>query len=481
MNRSPRGASRNGASGSREVTEGAVKPALGLWDTVSIVIGIVVGVTIFRAPPLIFANVSGPWAGLGVWLLGGLLSLVGACCYAELATTYPQSGGDYVYLSRAYGRIVGFLFGWAQLAAILTGSIGALAYVFADYSAVLFELPAERAVWFAVAAVAVLTAANALGLVFGKVTQNVLTVAKLLGLVAILVAGFAFGQGTDAFAVQRPMAGPGIGLAMVLVLYAYGGWNDAAFVTAEVRQPKRNIPRALMWSIGIITISYLLVNLAYLWALGFAGVLEARAPAADVLGLAFGNWGAKIMCLLVMISALGAVNGTILTGARVLSRLGGDHRLLSLLAHWNARRGAPIWALAAQASVALLLIGLVGTQPGRDSVDATLGLLGWQPVPWQDYDGGFGTLVTATAPVFWFFFLMTGLGLFVLRWKDQDSERPFEVPFYPFTPILFCGMCAYMLQASIIYAGNLVLLGVSPVLLGLPLYCVSRSRQPMVE
>jgi amino acid transporter len=458
------------ANNSRDEIEYVARPALGLWDTVSIVVGIVVGVTIFRAPPLIFANVSGPWVGIGTWLFGGLLSFVGACCYAELAAMYPRSGGDYVYLTRAYGRPVGFLFAWSQLAAILSGSIGAMAYVFADYAALFFELPSAAAVWFAVAAVAALTATNALGLTLGKVTQNMLTAAKLMGLAAVLLAGFALGGGTGALAVERPMEGHGFGLAMVLVLYAYGGWNDAVFVASEVRDPQRNIPRALMLSIGLIATVYVLVNLAYLWALGFDGVRGSRGPAADVLGLALGPWGAKGMSLLVMISALGAVNGTILTGSRVVSRLGREHRLFSAFGKWNTRRGTPIWALAALGCVTMLLIGLVGTQLGRDTLDAVLGLLGQNKIPWDQYDGGFGALVTATAPVFWLFFLMTGVSLFVLRRKDRESKRPFSVPLYPIVPLLFCGMSAYMLYASIMHAWKLALLGVVLVLSGVPLY-----------
>ncbi|NIP85474.1 MAG: amino acid permease [Planctomycetales bacterium] len=454
----------------------ARRQALGVWDTVSIIVGIVVGVTVFRAPPLIFANVGGPEVGIAVWLLGGLLSGIGACCYAELATSYPQSGGDYVYLSRGFGRFWGFLFGWAQLAAILTGSIGALAYVFADYAMAFFKFEADHTFGLATAAVVGLTVTNALGLVLGKRIQNLLTVAKLAGLAAVVLVGFAWGTGQEAWVVQRPVTGPGFGLAMVLVLYAYGGWNDAAFVAAEVRQPRRNIPRALGLGIGIITICYVVVNLAYLWALGFEGLRQTRAPAADVVRLALGGEGARAISLLVMVSALGAVNGMILTGSRVLARLGGDHWPLAIFGRWHAGRNAPVAALVAQALVALLLIGLVGTAGGRHSVDAALVWCGGRGLPWDDYDGGFGTLVAAMAPVFWFFFLMTGLSVFVLRRQDPQIERPFRVPFYPIVPLIFCGMCASMLYASINYASALALLGILPVALGLPLYLLSRSR-----
>ncbi|NIP84260.1 MAG: amino acid permease [Planctomycetales bacterium] len=337
-------------------------------------------------------------------------------------------------------------------------------------------MDAAYAFGLAMAAVVGLTLTNALGLVLGKLIQNLLTAAKLAGLAAIVLVGFVWGTGQGAWVAPRPATGPGFGLALVLVLYAYGGWNDAAFVAAEVRRPRHNIPRALWLGIGIITLGYVVVNLAYLWALGFEGLRQTRAPAADVLRLALGGGGARAMSLLVMVSALGAVNGMILTGSRVLARMGSDYWLLSMFGRWHVRRGAPVSALVAQALVALLLIGLVGTAWGRHSVDAALAWCGHHGLPWEEYDGGFGTLVAAMAPVFWFFFLMTGLSVFVLRRRDPQIERPFKVPFYPVVPLIFCGMCASMLYASIMYASALALLGILPVALGVPLFLLTRSR-----
>ena len=182
---------------------------LGVWDAVSIIIGIVVGTSIFKSPQMVFGNVAGPWEGMGCWLLGGILALIGALCYAELATTYPRMGGDYVYLTRAYGRWAGFLFGWAQLTVILTGSIGAMAYAFADYTVAFFpQLDAARwTVWIAVLSVVVLTALNLLGVVFGKTVQNLLTIVKIVGLGGIVLLGLFWGDGTGAFGV--PAAAPG--------------------------------------------------------------------------------------------------------------------------------------------------------------------------------------------------------------------------------------------------------------------------------
>jgi len=447
---------------------------LGLWDAVSIIVGIVVGTAIFKTPQLVFGNVEGPWQGMGCWALGGVLALIGSLCYAELATTYPRMGGDYVYLTRAYGRWVGFLFGWAQLAVILTGSIGVMAYAFADYAIAFWQFDVKWTVWLAVGSVVALTVLNLFGVLFGKTVQNFLTGVKVLGLVAIVLAGMIWG-GNASLTSDQPMSGPGLGLAMVFVLYAYGGWNDAAFVASEVRNRRRNMPLALILGTAGITVIYLLVNAAYLWGLGFEGVRGSSAPAADVARLAVGDWGSKAISLLVMLSALGAINGLIFTGSRVYVSLGTDHRIFAFLGRWNARRSTPVWSLLAQTAIALLLIVIVGTETGQNAVDRALEMVWLKPLPWADYYGGFNTLVAATAPVFWVFFLLSGYSLLILRAKDPHIKRPFSAPFYPLEPILFVGMCYFMLFSAISYAKGLSLLGIVPLLLGLPLYFLSQA------
>ncbi|HNR99368.1 MAG TPA: amino acid permease [Planctomycetota bacterium] len=454
----------------------AVVPRLGLWDAVSIIVGIVVGTAIFRSAPAVFQNVGGPWQALGVWLLGGVLCLFGAFCYAELATAYPRNGGDYEYLSRAFGSGVGFLFGWAQLACILTGSIGVMAYAFADYALCLGGLSADAVPYLAAGAIVTVSAVNLLGIIVCKYVQNVLTLAKIAGLGGVVLAGvFWGGEGVrEGAAGASGVMGPGLGLALVLVLYTYGGWNDASFVAAEVRNQRRNMPRALILGIGGIALIYLLVNAAYLWVLGFEGARATATPAADVLDRAAGSWGAAAISALVMVSALGAINGMILTGARVYSTVGEDHRIFKRLGARHPRTGAPVAAIVAQALVALLLALLVGTARGRGAVDGWLAALGAGTIPWSDYGGGFETLIAGTAPVFWSFFLLTGVAFFVLRFTDRARERPFRVPLFPLPPLVFCGTCLYMLWSSLAYAGWLALLGGVPLGAGAVVYGLRR-------
>ena len=452
------------------------KQQLDVWSTISIIVGIVVGVSIFEVPNLVFGSLGSPGMGLLAWLLGGGLALTGALCYAELAVAYPRSGGDYVYLSRAYHPYTGYLFGWARLTVIQSGSIGALAFVFAKHFGRI--IPGVEPVWAAIAIVALLTAINILGVKEGKIAQNLLTVLKITGLLAIVVAGFLVSN-SGAFTTSSSSGGSlaGFGFAMILILYAYGGWNEAAFVAAEMKNPKRNIPKALVWSVIIITAIYLVINLGYLFGLGFDGVRGSGTPAADILQNTLGNTGAVVISLIIVFSALGALNGTILTGSRVYAVMGEDHKIVSLLGRWSKRFGTPAWSLIGQGLIAILMIFLVGTESGRGLLDSVLKALGFSAIPWKAYGGGFGTLVAGTAPVFWLFFLMTGIAVIILRYKDKDVKRDFKVPLFPVLPILFCLMCVYMLYSSITYAKGLILFGFILMAIGAPLYWVGRKKK----
>lgn len=461
---------------------------LGLFDSISIIVGIVIGASIFHIPNLIFASASDPWMSLAVWGFGGILALIGALCYAELATTYPRSGGDYVYLTRAFGPATGFLFGWAQLTVVFAASIGAMAHVFASYATrrynllqieALANLGVSSEFLYAAGAILLLTLFNIVGVGLGKWTQNLLTLAKVLGLIGILVAGFVWAKSSPIeWRVEaRPPDFSAIGwgsLAIILVLYAYGGWNDAAFVAAEVRNRQRNIPLALILGVGAITLIYLLVNAAYLMGLGYE---TARSnfglPAMLLKQTPLGDTGDMAISILIMISALGAVNGLIFTGARVYATLGNDHRLFGWLGHWQPGRRPPILSLLAQGIITVGVLYALTTKAGNEAINRLLTSLNIGHESNWDPERGFDTLVSHTAPVFWTFFLLTGLSLFVLREKNPGITRPFSVPLYPLLPIVFCNMCAYMLYQSVMYVGVRAYFAFCVVLAGLPFFLLS--------
>jgi APA family basic amino acid/polyamine antiporter len=436
---------------------GPAHSRLGLSDATSIIVGIIIGVGIFEVPSRIFARAPGPWEALGVWLLGGALAFVGALCFAELATTYPRSGGEYVYLTRAYGPWMGFLFGWAQLTVFRTGSIAALAYIFAVHASRLWGLDSAVILPTAVTAILLLALINIVGVRLGKRTQNLLTLAKVLGVGGLVFAGFVWASPEPA-ARASPRPEHWFAFAMTYVLWTYSGWHEAAYVAAEVRNPRRNLPWSLLLGAALVTLIYLLVNAAFVAGLGFeraGGYTDkgAKDAAADVLALALGTRGAQALHVLVMVSALGAINGMIFTSGRIFAELGADHRLFAPLRVWSPRFGTPARAL-------LVLSGI--------SVTLVIGVGLW----WNSTDG-FDALVEATAGVFWLFFFLTGVALFLLRRKDKTIVRPFPVPGYPIVPLLFCAWCGYMVIGVIGFAPERSLLGLALLAVGVPLYFLS--------
>jgi APA family basic amino acid/polyamine antiporter len=430
---------------------------LGLWDAISVVIGIIIGAGIFKTPADVFQTVSGPWEAMGVWALGGILSVMGALCFAELASTYPRSGGEYVYLSRAYDSWMGFLFAWSQLAVVRTGAgIGAMAYVFADFGRGLWGAgPGSEVVW-ASSAIIVLSFINILGVNPGKRTQNLLTLAKVVGLGGIIVAGFFWSKTRVAPGEPFGSSASSLATAMIFVLFTYDGWNEAANVTTEVRDGRRNLPLALILGTLAVTVIYLAVNAAFLIGLGWETARTSKAVPADVLELALGERGSQVMSLLVVVSALGSLNGTIFTGSRIYRELGTDHGLFAALGNWNRQLGTPVASLVIQAGISLAMVVGVAS--------------------WWDPALGFEALVAWTAPVFWLFFLLSGISLFVLRWRDRAIERPFRVPLFPWLPLSFCGSCAYMLYSSVAYVGMNALITFAVVAAGAPLFWISRRR-----
>lgn len=462
MDTSPDSAARPGGAASGQAQP---RPLLGLREAIAIIVGIVIGAGIFKSPSLVAQFAGSPEWLFAAWILGGLASLIGALCYAELATAYPHAGGDYHFLFRTYGRRIAFLFAWARFSIITTGSIALLAFVFGDYMSQILPLGAYSASLYALAAVLALTVVNVRGLRAGATMQVWLTTAQVLGLILVIVAGLllvARGLGADADIdmARQTASAPGMaafGLAMVFVLLTYGGWNEAAYISAELEGNKRNMTRALIISIGLITGLYLLVNLAYLHGLGLEGMAASNAVAADLMGAAFGRTGETLISVAVAIASLTSLNATMIAGARTNFAVGRDWPALGALGVWNANGSTPRNALLVQGALAVALVLLAIA-----------------------VRGGFSTMVDFTAPVFWMFFLLTTTSLMVLRRRDPATPRPFKVPLYPLLPLLFCGVCGYMLWSSLIHvrAGALAGIGILAVGLVLMLAIERRKKAP---
>jgi len=427
---------------------------LSLLDSTCLIVGIIVGAGIYQITPDVAKGVGTWWGVPAIWILGGLLSLCGALGYAELASAYPREGGDYVYLGRAYGRWAGFLFGWIQLVIVRPGDIALMAFAFATYARKLYDpmggspqstTGTECA--YAVAAVVVLTAINIAGVREGKWVQNLLTAVKALGLLGIFVAAVV--APPSRLVEIAPAAPLPTSLALIYVLFAFGGWNEMAYVAAEVKDPRRNIVRALVVGTAGVTVLYLLVNGAFLYALGYEGLAASNAVAAEAVAGIFPRTGPRLISALICISALGAVNGLVFAGARISYAVGAEHRAFRPLGRWNPRTGTPARALLLQGAIAVILILALGS---------------------------FADTILYTAAAVYGFYLATTLAVLVLRRREPHVDRPYRVLGYPVTPLVFCAACVFLIYSAAVYQPWHAAACVAVILLGLPLYWLGSRR-----
>ena len=432
----------------KEDGEHIPKPALAIFDVMMLIIGIVIGAGIFRSPQVVAVNSPNEFFFLGIWIAGGIISLIGALCYAELSAAFPSTGGDYHFLKLAFGKRFSFLYAWARIVVIQTGSIAMLAYIAGDYLSRLLFLGTFSSALYAASIIIMITLINVLGIRFGTGTQKLLTILQMTGILLLIVAGFFAEPSLANTGVEKTLTDsaplqPSISLAVIFVLLTYGGWNEAAFVSSELKLGSGKMTRGLIVSLLLITGTYFLINLAFLNVLGLEGVGASEAVGMKMMQQLTGEKGAVLIGLLITLSAITSLNTTVFTGARSSYALGKDFSPLSFLGKWNGKKSAPVNSLLLQGAIALLLVFFGVTMPD-----------------------GFEAMVNFTAPIFWFFFLSTGISLLVLRVKEKNVTRPFKVPLYPVLPILFIVSCLYMLHASLAVTGLGAFLGAGLLLVG---------------
>jgi len=432
---------------------------LSVLDGVAVLVGVVVGVGIFGFPPLVAQHADSSATYIALWLAGGVLMLVGALCYAELGASCPSEGGEYHYLCLAWGNRLGLMFAWARGTVIQTGAIAVVAFIYGDYAQRLLPLGDHGGALHAAFSVVLLTTLNVLGTRQSKRIQVVLSGLTLLALTTLMFAGLLASEQTKPEPVIEPIDG-GIGMlgmGMVFVLLTYGGWNETAYLSGELRDPGRNMSRVLLLGTVVVTLLYLLSNIALLQIFGLQALRQSDAIGADLLEVVTGSWAAQGLSLLICLTALSTINATILTGARVYYALGRDVPRLGMLGAWNERGSTPVRALLVQAAITLLLI--------------LFGALS---------QSGVQAMVAYTAPVFWFFMCMTALSLPRLRKLQPDAPRPFKVPFYPALPLIFAASCLALFISSTLYAGAGALLGLLVLASGLPLLLM-RGTTPAAQ
>ena len=409
---------------------------LGLFSATMMVVGGIIGAGIFLNPAIVAQRVGTATATMATWGIGALIAIVGAFVFSELGARAPRAGGGYVYLRDAFGPFTAFQYGWALFLMISTGAIAAVAMTCASYTTALVGLPASLVTPLAVGAIVLLTCVNILGVTPGAITQNVATVLKLSAIAFLVVVAFVapdLASHSPAEAIpMAPVVPAGltewifaVGAALVPVLFAFGGWQQTNFIAEELRDPARDLPRALVLGVLIVVACYLLVNLSYLRALGVAGLAASRAPAADTVGALLGDRGRAVIGAGIVISTFGFLNLVILVTPRVYQAMAADGVFFAQMATVDPRTRTPVAALIGQALWAIVLL----------------------------FSGSYGQLLDYVVFADWLFFGATAATLFVYRAKEARGEVPrvtVRAFGHPVTTLLFLGAAAYVIAGSIV-------------------------------
>lgn len=411
------------------------------------VMGGIIGAGIFINPSVVAQRVPGAGLALGAWLLGGGIALAGAFCFAELGARRPQAGGGYVYLREAFGALPAFLYGWALLLIIATGAIAAVAVTFARYFAAVLGAPEAVVAPVAVAAILLLSLVNYFGVRPGAITQNIFTVLKLAALGVLIVIGLYATSPVPPSSSSAPVAALTwfetarvLGIALIPILFSYGGWQQTNFVAEEMVDPERTLPRALLLGVGGVVLVYVAANWVYLRQLGLAGLAASTAPAADVMRAALGERGATLIAAGIAISTFGFLNLVILVSPRVYQAMAADGLFLPALARLHPRWRTPALAILLQAGWAVVL---------------TL-------------SGTYGQLLDYVVFGDWIFFGLTAATLFVYRARQPDA--PYRAPLHPLLPVLFVLAAALVVASSIASNPRNAMFGTLLILAGVPVF-----------
>jgi amino acid transporter len=431
----------------RSFGEGAPRRRLGALQATVLALGMIMTTDTLKTAPTVALNV-GAWHFYGLWVVGGLLSMVGALCYVEMATAFPDPGGDYSFLRRAYGPWVGLVFAWSRFSIMHTGWIALMAFMFADYANAIVPLgPVGRSL-FAMAAVAAMMGVNLLHVKRGFAMQAGLVVLVAAGFAAVVAAALklALAGGLPAAAPHAAWPAPPLGrisVALIYIFLAYGGWSDAATLSAEVRSDRRGMLIAIMGSIGVLMAIYLALNGAMMIGLGQNGLAHSSAPAADLMGRAFGGVGKGLIVLVVGVSAVASINSTLIVGARTTFAAARDTPALRAVGRWDDARGVPARAVLAEGGFAILLV-----------------------IAGSFASSGFNAMVDYMTPVYWGFIMLSMGALMILRRRHPEAPRWARTPLYPLFPLTFLVIAGYMLVASLLELGAGALYGVGVMALG---------------
>jgi len=426
---------------------------LGLFDATMIVMGGIIGSGIFMNPAIVARQVTTNVLILGAWLIGGLFALAAAFIWAELASVRPDVGGQYAYLREAFHPLVAFVYGWVLLLVIQTGGMAAVAVTFAQYFVQLTHVPI-RYPHLAAIVLAILTIINCFGVRAGGTVQNVLMVLKIAAILGLVACGFLLGDAVstnDALSTSNASL-QAFGLALVPVIFSYGGWQTATFVAGEIKEPRKNLPRGLIIGVIAVVLLYVAANVVYLSVLGARGLAASNAPASDAMRTVLGDFGARAIAAAIAISTVGFLSQSMLTAPRVYFAMANDRLFFSSVGRVHPRTRAPIVAIALQGMLAIVL-ALLGT---------------------------YESILNYVVSVDVIFFGLTACCIFVFRRRLAqaiDGEGLIRVPGHPITTIVFIAVC-WSVAINMVYRNPAdTLIGVAIMLAGIPAYWFRKWRR----
>jgi APA family basic amino acid/polyamine antiporter len=422
--------------------------SLGLWSSIGLVIGITIGGGIFRTPAGIADRVPDPMWMMGVWVLGGLIVLCGALSFAELSASMPETGGMYVYLREGWGRPFGFLYGWAQLVLIRAAALGGISSVFGEYFLRVVGVdPTMNPRWadyLAAGAILFAGATNIVGVRLGALFAGLSTIAKFGALAILVLAAFVMGGSVGASTTHLASNGAAIdaGVALISVMWAYDGFADLTFASGEVKDPQRNLPRAIVIGTLLIIAIYLLANAAYLYVNPIGVMAKSPLIAADTMGALFGRIGVSFVSVVVMISTFGSLMGSMLASPRIFFAMADDNLLFEPIARVHPRWKTPYMAIAL---ACVLGVAMVMTQTFEQLTD---------------------TFVLAM----WPFYALSVAAIYTLRKSQPQLSRPYKVVGYPVVPAVFIAAAIYLVINALLTQPLWTSITFGVVLLGLPVY-----------
>jgi len=428
-----------------------LKKEIGLLEAITIVIGMVIGSGIFFKPSIVFNNAGSPIMGILAWVAGGVVTMASALTIAEIAAAIPKSGGIFIYLKELYGEKWAFLFGWVQTVIYVPGASAALAIILATQATNFVPMTPIEQKLFAILMIIIITTANVLSTKLGSKIQFVATIAKLIPIIIIIALGLIKGTAHSfSMPVGATAAGAGFGAAMLGTLWAYDGWVGVVNIAGELKNPKKDIPKSIILGLTVIMIIYVLFNLAIINIIPITDVLSSNKVASDAATVLFGKSGSLFITVGIIISIFGALNGYLMTGVRIPFAMAQDKLLPchKFLGKVNDKYTTPLNAFIFEAVLACLYV----------------------------FSGSFDDLTDLVVFVLWIFFTMAVAGIFILRTKHKDLDRPYKVPFYPIVPLIGILGGIYIVMNTLLTDTKKALIGLAITLIGLPVYWYIKKK-----